>query len=175
MSKDVNALKADIKKAEQAVEAFLSAWKKRDWKEMKKTCQITWQENTRGAVKWLEGAFNVRERILKDWRIVKSTEFAEAAAKVEVAIKVYDGHVFMLNIGVTGEIGAFRPDPSGVYGVNPISVLKFKEIEKGGDKYFENKNDGSNDDNSTVSNTGNAVDDKPKRGRPSSTGRKPRS
>ncbi len=98
---------------------FLKYWKKRNFKKMYRYCQKTWRANhTQGELAKL---FN--KLVLEDFEIVGELKVTLVTTDVELSIKV-NGEFRNIQGRVLCERQPYKPSEDGVWGVNPISVIK---------------------------------------------------
>ena len=110
-----------MRKAEKVMQAFLKAWKERDFISMFNSTQVTWKE-TSGSPAILMAEFGAHE--ITDFEIVKTNE-----TKVKL---VYDIEFRVKHKGVWTETAIarllcekspYKADKAGTWGVNPISAI----------------------------------------------------
>ena len=109
------------KEARKAVEKFLIAWQKKDWKKMKKYTQLTWRSLHLNNVMLLESWFEYKD--LKKWEIIKTEFVGDACRDVSINIDYGEG-IKRIKARVLCEDEPYKPNIKGTWGVNPISCLK---------------------------------------------------
>lgn len=98
---------------------FFQYWKKKNYGQMYAYCQKTWQFNhTKSELK----AMFVNLDLLK-YEIKSMDEGLECARVFECEVTV-NGQVKKCTPKLICEKAAFKPDLSGIWGVNPISVIR---------------------------------------------------
>lgn len=108
-------------KVKVAVERYMRAWSAGNVHKMYKYCQVTWKVEHKN--KDLEALYKGLH--LQDYEILGIQVSGQAAAKVAVQMMINNEEVISC-VMVIAETSAYTPDPDGIYGVNPISVLQYK-------------------------------------------------
>lgn len=106
-----------------ALAAFLVAWKAEDWRAMAEACQQTWRSNHEDALAFLTARFG-RMRLVS-WEVEEAVEPPDLVKGVVVDVTValhfldlWDG---TYSFRVICEVGPYKANPEGTWGVNPIS------------------------------------------------------
>lgn len=138
---------------EFALAEFLQAWQNEDWQEMASVTQLTWRDGlsdpatdlryTFGFKDLLGAEIGNREDVGEAWEAYNdfvaasgsdNPAVSEGVTAVSVGTTLY---YLMPNEGVKKvrvapmilrEVAAFEPDPSGIWGVNPLSMLEEVEL-----------------------------------------------
>lgn len=105
-----------------AVERFLRAWHSQDWSAMAAATQTTWRSGETNAAGWLANAYG-SERLV-EWQVEGTKRKGQATVDVTVRCRTDVSAWFRLRARVIRESGAYRPDPHGRWGVNPLSTLR---------------------------------------------------
>lgn len=109
-----------MKKAKTTLHQFLKAWKSGNQHRMYKHSQVTWKSTNT--------ARNIEERYntfsIEDYSIGESKQISEAAFEFNVQVKLQGQWQAEAPVNVICEKVPYIPDKNGVWGVNPISMLK---------------------------------------------------
>lgn len=108
-------------KVKVAVERYMRAWSAGNVHKMYKSCQVTWKCEHKDKV--LEALY--KSLHLQNYEILGIRISGQAAAKVAVQMTI-NGEDVVSCVMVIAETSGYTPDPDGIYGVNPISVLQYK-------------------------------------------------
>jgi len=111
--------------AMETLKKFMKAWKDRDWSEMFKYTQKTWQSkegnNPPLLMDWLG------PRKLTKTEIIGVNKISDSC--VDVTLKI--GYLFISNLKevkikarIICEIEPYKPSKDGEWGVNPVSILR---------------------------------------------------
>lgn len=106
-----------------ALTAFLDTWRDKDWEQMANQTQLTWRSHWPNAAEWLNSWFGTRillESTITSCRVT-APAMREYRAILELEQPRESKHVRPILIGETGPM---NPHPDGMWGVNPISVLR---------------------------------------------------
>jgi len=118
--------------ARKTLNAFMEAWQKKKWGDMKECCQLTWIFNARRkAVMFLHDYFCGKD-ILK-FTITKMGDISPSCFKCEVEMEIKEVmsgiekrmRIFPM---VICEKKDYKASPYGTWGVNPISVIKGETV-----------------------------------------------
>lgn len=98
---------------------FLRYWVKGNYIKMYRLCQKTWQHNhTQGELKGMLSHLSIEK-----FDIIGEGDTKEALNKVAV-VMVINGERVSTYIYLICETAPYKPSLTGVWGVNPISILK---------------------------------------------------
>lgn len=139
--KKMNHMSVKINESRAILEQFMTAWGKKDFKEAFKFCQKTWisEHNYKHLITLLQRI------IVKKFEIVElevlSPEDEDNFSMLKWTIEIVFGikgkspktvsFFTTCNAISICELYAYKPDKNGIYGVNPISLLKgFKEFKR---------------------------------------------
>lgn len=110
-------------RAVAALDAFMNAWKGEDWAVMRRICQQTWISEHPEAETLLKERFGPMR--LASWEIeevIQSKGLAKGVATdATVAVHFLNIRDTTYTIRLICEVGAYKADPRGNWGVNPIS------------------------------------------------------
>lgn len=105
---------------EKNLEQFLQAWKIGNWDKMYSLCQITWKSNhSKSELK------NLLNGKIKSFNIVSNNFDISLPCIVDYFVKVkVNGKVKELSARLLKEKAKMKPDIDGIWGVNPISIIR---------------------------------------------------
>ena len=111
-----------MEKAKAKLNTFLRYWQKQNYKGCYNICQKTWKKNH--SLREFKALFaNV---ILSAYDIISQTQTG-ACATFNCLLTV-NNKSYQNKINVIAEKKAYKPDPKGEYGVNPISAIIKHEL-----------------------------------------------
>lgn len=123
----------------EAADSFLSAWKKGDWKKMFESCQLTWASEK--LPEDLKTQFSDETWKLKEYVLKGFTNVSNVKQVVIAELTFSDARVQTHNLIVICEDQPFKPAAFGIWGVNPVSVLRnFGTIKEAKKSTYESKN-----------------------------------
>lgn len=109
----------------ETVKKFMEAWKARDWSEMFRHTQKTWQSKGGNNPPMLMGWFG-QKKITKN-KIVDVYEISDCC--VDITLKI--NYLFISNLRkvkikarVICETEPYKPSKDGTWGVNPSGILR---------------------------------------------------
>lgn len=109
---------------QETLSKFFSAWKDSQWAEMAEHSQLTWRSHHSDPAHQIEGMF---ARPLGGFEVGQSEVISDCCEHVSFKLslgKGFSGQRIEGWANVIRETGAYEPDPTGQWGVNPVSVLK---------------------------------------------------
>lgn len=111
--------------ATETVKKFMKAWKDRDWSEMFRYAQKTWQSKEGNNPPLLMGWFGPRKLIKTE--IIGENKISDSC--VDITLKI--SYLFISNLRKTKikarvicETEPYKPSKAGEWGVNPIGILR---------------------------------------------------
>jgi len=109
----------------ETVKKFMKAWKDREWSEMFRYTQKTWQSKEGNNPSLLASWFGPKN--LTKTKIIDEHKISDCC--VDITLKI--NYLFILNLKevkikarVICETDPYKPDPMGTWGVNPLSILR---------------------------------------------------
>ncbi len=113
-------------KALEKLTEFLTAWKDSNFQAMFDACQETWKYNHQGSgIVWFENWYG--SKTLTYWDIIDS-KISGVLCDIELKISYKDfafkGKYKTITARLVCENAPYKPDITGNWGVNPISVLR---------------------------------------------------
>ena len=116
-----------MEKNHETVQAFLEAWKKKDYKKMFSLCQLTWSEGK--TEKDLE--ILLAGRKLNDYALISTTTLSSVCRKFFYELLFEGGTVIRSLVSVICEEKPYQTATFGIWGVNPVSAVNAAEtLEK---------------------------------------------
>jgi len=109
---------------QETLSKFFSAWQDCHWAEMAEHCQLTWRSHHSDPAHQIEVMF---ARPVAGFEIGHSDVISNCCEHVWFKLAIGKGFGAQRLEGwanVICETGAYQPDPTGQWGVNPVSVLK---------------------------------------------------
>jgi len=110
----------------ETVKKFMDAWKDSNWSEMLKYTQKTWRSKENNNSELLKNWFYLKD--LLTFKILKINQISESCVDVLLGIGYMFGNSKLketkIRARVICEIEPYKPDPTGEWGVNPISILR---------------------------------------------------
>ncbi len=105
---------------QKILEAYLEAWKNKDYEKMFELCQLTWKEGKKEV--GLKNFLGIN--YLADYKIISST--IQNSVKRLFAVELYftSGYALSSVVNVICEAAPYKPATYGTWGVNPVSALK---------------------------------------------------
>lgn len=120
-------------KADVVVDQFFDAWKRRDYKSMASCLSVTWQLAHQADQPWWVNMFKRRSLVaytVGDWILAdvngrpgNPDVIVDVPVDVEYTESTRTYHDTLL-VRCIKEAGAYTPSTAGVWGVNPISVMR---------------------------------------------------
>ncbi len=109
-------------KAIQTLGKFLKAWKEKNLIKMYKLCQITWKnQHSKKEFEYLFEHFP-----LDEYNILDSKVLGQYSLRAVIKIKSSGKEATNNNVMLLCETNAYQPSPTGIWGVNPISILNMQ-------------------------------------------------
>jgi len=110
---------------------FFNGWKARDWEKAYNACQITWKSNPGNTIDYLTDMLNSSQ--LFSFKLGKTHSCSNSGLLVRVnfGAVLYANENIISKEGIVTlvkEIKAYTPSKGGVWGVNPISILRGKVL-----------------------------------------------
>ena len=113
-----------MEKNHETVQAFLEAWKKKDYKKMFSLCQLTWLEGK--TEKDLETLLAGKK--LRDFALISTTTLNSVCRKFFYELLIDDGTAIRSLISVICEEKPYQTATFGTWGVNPVSAVNAAEV-----------------------------------------------
>lgn len=111
--------------AMETVKKFMKAWKDRDWSEMFRYTQNTWQSKGGNNPPLLMDWFGPKK--LTKTKIIDVYEISDCC--VDITLKI--NYLFISNLKevkirarVICETEPYKPGKDGIWGINPLSILR---------------------------------------------------
>jgi len=108
--------------ARNKLEAFLKAWKDRDFSAMMDTCQMTWAYTK--SEEDLKQHFGSEDWLIKSYSITSFSNVSNVKKSFTMELTFSDGRIQRHAAVVICESDPYKPAPFGAWGVNPVSVIR---------------------------------------------------
>jgi len=109
-----------MEKNQEVLEAYLKAWKDKDFDKMFELCQLTWKDGKK--VIGLKNFIGIND--LADYKIISSTTKSSVLRVFAVELYFTNGSAFAAVVNVICEDAPYKTATFGTWGVNPVSALK---------------------------------------------------
>jgi len=109
----------------KVVKKFMECWKNREWSDMFRYTQKTWQSKEGNWPPLLMGWFGPKE--LVTYKIVKEKKISSTCIDVFIKVSYFFGPELRKSntiARVICELSPYRPSIEGEWGVNPVGVLR---------------------------------------------------
>ena len=109
-----------------ALTKFMNAWKDSNWLEMLESTQKTWRSKENNNSEMLKSWFYLKD--LLTFKVLRIEAISDSCVDILLSIR----YVFSdselketkIRARIICETEPYKPDPEGMWGVNPISMLR---------------------------------------------------
>jgi hypothetical protein len=111
----------------ETLKNFMNAWKDSNWPEMFENSQITWRSRGRNkSIDLLKGWFHLKD--LTTFKILKTEKISDSCVDITLKISylyyVSNLKEVKIKARVICEIEPYKPSKDGIWGVNPVGILR---------------------------------------------------